>query len=280
MLIVLLLAVLGLVFGSFVNALTWRLHEQDELRQAKDGKAQKAELRKLSILHGRSMCPACRHELAAEDLVPVASWLWLRGKCRYCHKPISWQYPAVELATAVLFAGSYLAWPLDLHGLGLFQFCCWLVVLVGFVALTVLDLKWYWLPNKIIYPLIVLAVLELLVAVAFFGGGWPAVSSGVWGVLIASGIFFVLYRISKDWIGDGDVRLGVVLGLVVGGPLRGCLLLFVASALGTLVSLPLLATGKAKRGTLIPFGPFLIAAAVIIELFGSHFVDWLNRFAG
>lgn len=277
MLVVLGFGILGLCLGSFVNALVWRLHEQDELAQRKDVKNKKARLRELSIVRGRSMCPECGHELNVKDLVPVLSWLWLRSKCRYCHKPISWQYPVVELATAGLFVGSYLLWPVMLEGLGLLQFCFWLVFLVGFMALAVCDLRWYWLPSKIIYPLVGLAVIELLATVLFFDGGWAAVWSSAWGVLIASGIFFVLYQISKDWIGDGDIRLGLVLGILLGGPMHSILLLLAASMLGTVASVPALLAGKAGRKTLIPFGPFLLLGAIIVQLFGTQFTDWLLR---
>ncbi len=104
-------AVLGVIFGSFVNALVWRLHEREELRaqltelssrkrfSVKRLNALSSRLQALSVWRGRSMCPHCDHELAAKDLVPVLSWLSLRGRCRYCGKPISRQYPAVELLT-------------------------------------------------------------------------------------------------------------------------------------------------------------------------------------
>src|SRR3989344_6490262 len=124
--IVAILIVLGLAFGSFVNALVWRLHEQEERAKSKEQRRKKGKAKNtaklsshtsvlsskdLSILKGRSMCPSCKHGLAAKDLVPVLSWLTLRGKCRYCHKPISIQYPLVELITATLFVISYLLWP-------------------------------------------------------------------------------------------------------------------------------------------------------------------------
>jgi len=279
MLIVLLLAAVGLIFGSFVNALVWRLHEQAELAEKKGKRSKKAELQKLSILRGRSMCPECHHELAAKDLVPVFSWLFLRGKCRYCSKPISWQYPVVELVVAALFVISYVAWPKELHGLGLVELYFFLAFIVGFVALAVYDLKWFLLPDKIVFPFVGLAVAELLVSLIFFHAGRPAFWASVWGVLIASGIFFVLYQVSRGtWIGGGDVKLGLVLGILVGGPLNSLMLLFIASLLGTLVSLPMLMLGRAGRKTLIPFGPFLIAATIIVVLFGSHFIDWLNAF--
>lgn len=276
MLIIVLLAAFGLIFGSFIDALTWRIHEQVQLQK----KNKKKVPRELTMLHGRSMCPNCRHTLGPLDLIPVFSWVLLRGKCRYCSKPISWQVPMIELLTGFLFVISYVCWPVSLHGFGLVQFCFWLVFLVGFVALMVYDLRWYILPDRIVYPLIGLAVIEAIISVAFFHSGWLSLLGSVWGVLIASGIFYVLYQVSDGaWIGGGDVKLGVVLGILLGGPLLSFMLLFLASVLGTLVSIPLLAFGRAKRSTLIPFGPFLIIATIILELFGSHFVDWLAHFS-
>jgi leader peptidase (prepilin peptidase) / N-methyltransferase len=287
MLIVIWLAVAGLCLGSFVNALMWRLRQQELLAEkkpkARDQKAEKPKAKKrilkaedLSILKGRSMCSHCHHPLAAKDLIPVVSWLWLRGRCRYCHHKIE-DSPVAELLVPTLFILSYLFWPNGLHDWGTVQFWFWLVFVVGFVALMLYDLHWYILPDRIVYPLIALAVLEVLIHVAFFSGDWQAFLTAICGVAIASGIFYVLFQISRGaWIGGGDVKLGIVLGLLLGGPLPSLFLLFLASTLGSLVSLPLLMTGKVKRDTLIPFGPFLLAATCIVVLFGSHFTRWLN----
>lgn len=274
------LGVLGLVFGSFVNAFVWRLHGQEELK-AKKPKNLDKKLAELSILRGRSMCPHCRHTLAAKDLVPVLSWLALRGKCRYCHRPIAWQYPAVELGVAVMFVVSYFFWPLPLHGYGLTSFVLWLVFLVGFAILAVCDVRWFWLPDKVVWPLAALAFLQILAHALFYQGGEHVLVTAFWGVVIGSGFFYVLYlagsALGREWIGDGDVKLGIVLGLLVGGPLPAILVLYFASILGTLVSLPFLLNKKMKRTSLVPFGPFLLAAAVIVQLFGTHITDWINR---
>lgn len=277
MLILVIVTIWGLIFGSFVDALIWRTHEQSLLREKKHS----AIPAKLSILRGRSMCQSCSHVLEPWDLVPVLSWVFLRGKCRYCGAKISWQSPVIEIVTSLLFTLSYLVWPTTLHGLGLMQFCFWLAFLVGFVALAVYDLRWYILPDRIIYPLVCLALLEGILSLTLFHGGWESALGSFWGVLIAGGIFYVLYQVSDGaWIGGGDVKLGVLLGIIVGGPMLSFLLLFIASLLGTLVSLPLLLAGKAKRSTLIPYGPFLIAAAVIIVLFKAHFVGLFYHFSG
>lgn len=273
---VVILAVLGLIFGSFVNAFVWRLHERDAAEG--QGSRNKQPKQDLSILTGRSMCTHCGHELAAYDLVPVLSYLCLRGKCRYCGKPIE-DTPLAELLTAALFVISYLWWPYSLQGSGVsggkVLFVVWLVFLVGFVALALYDLRWYLLPDRIVYPLIVLALLQVVFRLAVYRSGWSGVGEAVWGVLLTAGLFLAIFELSNGaWIGFGDVKLAIVLGLLVGGPLKALLMLFVASLLGSLVAIPLLLGGKATARTPLPFGPFLLTATVVAVLFGSHLSAW------
>lgn len=271
--VIVVLVVLGLCFGSFVNALVWRLHEQ-----AKSKKRTAKNTKELSIIHGRSMCVHCGHELAPEDLLPVISWLSLGGKCRYCKKPISWQYPLVEVFTAVLFVLSYVYWPMSFNSQGLTLFIFWLVFLVGFMALVVYDLRWFILPDKIVYPLAGLALLQVALLIVVFGGGKGSLLGAVYGILIGGGIFYVLFQVSGGkWIGGGDVKLGALLGLIVGGPAASLLLLFTASVLGTIVAVPLMLAGKANRSSRLPFGPFLIAAAIIVYLFGASIISWYKQ---
>lgn len=269
--IVVILVVLGLALGSFVNALTWRLHEQDKLK-AKSLKL-KAEL---SILKGRSMCPHCRHSLATKDLLPVVSWLWLRGKCRYCYKPISTQYPTVELVTAGLFVLSYLYWPNSFTHVEIFRFSCWLVFLTGFMALAVYDLKWFLLPDKIIYPLYYVAILQVVLGKIVLNSATAVTIPAVaWGFLVGGGIFYLLFQVSNGkWIGGGDVKLGGLLGLILGGSAASLLMIFGASLFGTLLALPMMAAGKAKKDTHLPFGPFLLLSAVVVQLFGATLLHW------
>ena len=113
LMIIVLLVVLGLCLGSFVNALIWRLHEQATATGKK--KPDKKYLARLSITKGRSMCSRCHHELAVKDLIPVFSWLSLGGKCRYCRKPIA-DNPLIEICMPLLFVASYIWWPVALAG--------------------------------------------------------------------------------------------------------------------------------------------------------------------
>ncbi|HEY4161086.1 MAG TPA: prepilin peptidase [Candidatus Saccharimonadales bacterium] len=270
-----ILAVFGIIFGSFVNALVWRLHERAALA-GKKGKAAVRRREELSIVKGRSMCPHCGHELAAKDLIPVISWLWLRGKCRYCGARIP-DSPLVELATGLLFAVSYVAWPYDMHGVGLFRFACWLVFLVGFVALALYDLRWYLLPDRLVFPLTGLAVVQVVVVAI-----WQRSLSDLWlpaaGAAVIFGLFWLLYQVSSgSWIGGGDVKLGIVLGLLAGTPLRGLAVIFFASLIGTILSIPQFFKGREGLTRRIPFGPSLLLGVIVMVLWGMPIINWYQR---
>lgn len=268
---VVMLVVTGLSFGSFVNALVWRLHEQ-----AKPKKKRIATDQELSIVSGRSICPDCQHRLAWYDLLPVISWLQLGGKCRYCRRPISMQYPLAELLTAALFVYSYWYWPNVFNTHGITLFVLWLMFMVGFMALSVYDLRCMLLPNRIVFPLIGLAVMFALVDATMNPEPLQALLGSLWGVICIAGLFYGLFQISKgSWIGGGDVKLAVILGLLVGGPGKALLVIFVASLLGSVISIPLLLRGKTKAR--VPFGPFLMLATVIVYLFGTNLINWYQR---
>ncbi|HET8671731.1 MAG TPA: prepilin peptidase [Candidatus Saccharimonadales bacterium] len=253
--IVLMLVFLGLVLGSFVNAVVWRLHENK------------------NWINDRSECTHCHHKLKALDLIPVVSWAMLRGKCRYCHKKIE-DSPLAELALPALFVISYLLWPATFESKGLIEFIFWLVFLTGFLILALYDLRWFLLPNKVVFPLIALAAIQVLV-VSISQDNFNILLSAAGGALVIAGIFYVLFQLSNGtWIGGGDVKLGVVLGLLAGGVLEGFLVLFFASVAGLLATLPLIVQGKAKRNMQIPFGPFLMAGLFVVVLFGSAIVNW------
>ena len=266
------LLILGLCFGSFVNALVWRVYE-------KQNKKSKYAKKELSVITGRSMCVHCGHTLSAKDLIPVISWLSLQGRCRYCRKPIP-DTPFTELLTPALFILSYTFWPHSWGTRGLMLFALWLTLLVGFVALCVYDYRWQILPDKIVATTGVIALLHVIVEVAS-GAGMQRVIGAIWGIVFGAGIFWLIFRVSDGrLIGGGDVKLGIVYGILLGGPIKSLLCIFIASLLGTLFALPAALAGKASRTTKIPFGPFLIAATVIVYLFGNDIVTWYRTLAG
>lgn len=269
-----ILILVGLCLGSFVNALVWRVHEQ----HSRPGKLGKDQADRLSVIRGRSMCPACRHELAARDLIPVLSWLALRGRCRYCREPISAQYPLVELATGGLFLASYIWWPNDFDTPQTAIFVLWLALLTGLMALLVYDARWSLLPNRIIYPLWAIAAIQAVIVIASASDPAKALLNAFLGIVVGGGVFYVLFQVSAGrWIGGGDVKLGALMGLIVAAPARAVLFIFLGSLLGSLVSLPMLASGRMKRTSIIPFGPFLVIAAVVTVLFGGDILDWYRH---
>jgi len=269
---ILWLFVLGLCLGSFINALVWRIHETEGQKRLSSKKK-----KELSILRGRSMCIYCHHLLKWYDLIPVISWLSLRGKCRYCHKPIHWQYPLVELSTALLFVGSYIFWPVSISGAEWISFITWLVCLVGLVALFVYDVKYMLLPNKIVFPLLYIASIGVIVE-AIARKDTSVIVEAAMGTIVGGGLFYVLFQVSGGkWIGGGDVKLGFLLGIIVGSPALSFLMIFLASLVGTIYVLPLMASKKLNVKAQIPYGPFLIVGATIAVLFGQQILQWYTN---
>ncbi len=271
MLTIAVLGVLGLCFGSFVQALSWRVHEQSKTKKSK---------KTLSVIHGRSQCENCGHKLATLDLVPLLSWLFLRGHCRYCKKPIHWSVPFIEVAMALVFVLSYWLWPESLAGGQWLLLGTWLVCSVGLLALTVYDIRFMLLPNRILYPTFFVALVGRLGYIIFFSPK-PAhdLLFLVLAVAVASGLFWILYQVSKgQWIGFGDVRLGLITGTLLATPAKSFIMIFLASILGTLFVAPALINGRKHLTAKLPFGPFLIVATFITMLVGQAMLDWYQGF--
>lgn len=277
--IYIVLGVFGLALGSFVNALVWREYLSEQ-NGTKKGKVKSKKSSDTSIVTGRSMCPDCGHELSARDLMPVVSWVLLKGKCRYCKKPISAQYPIVEALTSILFITAYSFWPFALNSLAAYFLLStfYLVLSLG-MALALYDLKWMILPTRLIYIFTGLsAVFLTFLAISY--SDWSLAVSGVIGALLFSGFFYILYQISGGkWIGGGDVRLAVGLGLLLGWQ-KSVVCLTIAAYLGTIVILALFAIGKYHKKMKLPFGPFLLAGTYLTVLWGQSIIDWYKRLSG
>lgn len=247
--------VIGLCFGSFVNALVWRLHK------------------KRDFVRERSECTHCHHILAWYDLIPVVSWVLLGGKCRYCHKKID-DSPLTEGSVAVVFVLSYLFWPFGFTAGGLALLVLWLLAVVILAALFLYDLKWSLLPNVLTFPLIGLGVAW---AGIYYGLVAPqpllSVAQDItFGLASVAGIYGALYFVSKgEWVGFGDVKLGVFMGLILGWQ-GGLLAVMLANVIAFLWVAPGLVTHRIDRKTRIPFGPFLIIATVISLLFAKQLI--------
>jgi len=261
MFITIIVFLFGLATGSGLNALAWRLHQ------------------KKSWTRGSSICPSCKHKLAWYDLVPLLSFFLLQGKCRYCQKKISIQYPLVELATGVVFVLVYLSSvnfqiisQLSQPG---YQQLATLILNLGIATVLILifvyDLKHYLILDKVILP----AIVVVFVSNLFLGKSWQAM---LLAAFIASGFFLIQFVISKGtWIGGGDIRLGFFMGLILGWP-HILTALFLAYILGSIISILLVALGIKKWQSKIPFAAFLCPAAFITLLFAEELLSLYFKF--
>lgn len=252
-----ILFVFGLILGSFVNAWVWRTRKN------------------ISIAKGRSMCPHCKHELASQDLIPLFSYISLRGKCRYCHKAISSQYPSVEFSTGVLFAVLYLVLnPSSVYEL--IQFVILLITSVLLVAAFVYDAKYMELPEKYMLPAVALGVVSL--GMKAYQNGWNSLISQLIGLAVVVLIYTALWFFSKGkWLGAGDIRIAAVMGLFL-APTQLIVGLFAAYLVGAVYGVYVLRKAKNKKGVKVPFGPFLIIGFYVGLLWGQQIADWYLSF--
>ncbi len=277
-----LLILLGLCLGSFAGATVWRLRARQLIEDKASGeRVDKKEFKRLEKLTGkntssdRSQCLACGHRLSWYDLVPLVSWLGLKGRCRYCNGRIGGFEPAIEIATAVFFIVSYMFWPVELLGLvEVVQFIVWLVVGVGLIILFAYDMKWFLLPNSIVFTLIGLGSINALIDITQSTDSGAKVLSIAGALAVLSGLYYILYRMSQGaWIGFGDIKLGIVLALMLADWQLAVLALFAANVIGLLFVLPMMVSGKVTRKSRVPFGPMLILGFWLAGLGGYQLLD-------
>ncbi len=281
-LIYLILVLVGLCLGSFSGATVWRLRARqlaiDRSRHEAYDKEEYEQLKKLTkatVMHDYSQCLHCSYRLRWYDLVPLISWISLRGRCRQCRKPIGHLEPLIELGVASLFVASYALWPYQLGtGLEVAQFVVWLVAGVGLAILFAYDAKWLLLPDKVNVAVIGLGLVSAILVVLRSSDIAATIISIVASVGILSGMYFVLYLVSRGkWIGFGDIKLGLGLALLLADWRLAFIALFAANLIGCLVVLPQMLRGKLKRSAHVPFGPLLIAGTVIAQLVGFYLID-------
>jgi leader peptidase (prepilin peptidase)/N-methyltransferase len=277
------LVLFGLVFGSFAGASVWRLRARQLAADKKAGEpvdhSEYAQLKGLAhekLLSDRSRCLHCGYELRWYDLIPLVSWLSLRGRCRSCHKPIGIMEPLIELGTALFFVISFLLWPIALtSALPIASFIIWLIAGVGLAIMFAYDAKWFLLPDRVNFAVIGLGFVSAILMIIASPNVLDASLNVVGSVVVLSGIYFVLYMVSKGrWIGFGDIKLGLGLGLLLGDWRLAFIALFLANLIGTLIIIPLMAIGKLKRNAHVPFGPLLIAGAIIAKLVGMGIAEF------
>jgi len=244
----------GLAIGSFLNCFIYREKQKKSLK-------------------GSSFCPNCKHKLSVFDLVPVFSYILLRGRCRYCKDKISLQYPAVEIFTALLFLAIFhLFYPLS----GILEVFIFLLVLFCFSSLMfifVYDLKHYIIPNKIIYPAI-LAALIFVFLKAFFYEGLDLLINHLLSAVFTFSFFFLIYYFTRGrGLGFGDVRYAFFMGLFLGYPFV-VVGLFFSFVIGAIIGTSLIVLKVKGRRDMIPFGPFLVLGTFIAFFWGDIIINW------
>ncbi len=267
--------IFGLIVGSFLNSVIYRLEKKE------------------SIIKLRSYCPHCKKTLSWFELIPLVSFLLQKGKCRHCKKPISWQYPLVELATGILFVlvynfsaqgGPAAGWQFSIFNqfpIFNFQFLTyiifWLFVVSCLAVIFVYDLKHYIIPNEIIYPAIVLALgFRILDLFRISDLGFRILERlGPFIAAIAAGSFFLtIILVSKGkWMGMGDFKLAIFMGLILGWP-KILIALLGGFLIGAFVSIILIIFKKKTLKSQIPFGPFLAGAAIVAIFWGDVLINW------
>jgi leader peptidase (prepilin peptidase)/N-methyltransferase len=258
-LVIALLAVLGLVVGSFLGAFSFRWPKG------------------VSVASGRSFCPRCKSKIAWFDNIPLLSFILLGGKCRNCQKPISLRYPLIEAATSIVFIFLGLIWTnaLNTHSgffdswrviLGGYFLPFWLFLLSVLIAAFVIDFEHQLIPDNLVYLLFVStsSVLLIFESAAFFNH----FAAG----MLASWFLLLLVFVTRGrGMGLGDVKLALPLGMLLGWP--GALVwLFLSFLTGGLFAILLLVLRKASFGKKIAFGPFLILGFVLALFWGERII--------
>lgn len=251
----------GLIIGSFLNCLIWRLYRGESLL-------------------GRSYCPKCGKQISWYDNIPLLSFILLKGKCRLCGQAISWQYPLVELTAGILFVMAfYLNQELGIRNqeLNIFTFipnslfllrllydCFFISVMI---VIFIYDLRWYMILDIITLP----ACAIIFILNIFLGLNW--LNLLISGIIISS-FFLVQFVISRGrWIGGGDIRLGLLIGLALGWP-DAIVALFLAYFIGSIIGLSLILAGRKQLGSQVPLGVFLSTASIITLFYGRIILDW------
>jgi leader peptidase (prepilin peptidase)/N-methyltransferase len=234
----------GLVVGSFLSVCIYRLPEHK------------------SIITPPSSCPNCRRRIKPYDNIPVLSFILLKGRCRYCGESISWQYPAVELITGLLFLGLAYKWGVSAKTL------IYALLVSALVVVTFIDIHYQIIPDRITLPGMVIGV------VLAFLPCWPMEwTQSIFGLLLGGGILYVAALFSRGGMGGGDIKLIALLGAFLGWQ-KVLLTIFIGVLLGSLVGIVLmLFMGKGRKDR-VPFGPFLALGAMISIFWGREIITW------
>lgn len=238
------LFVVGVVVGSFINCVVFRLNHN------------------LSPLRGRSICPKCKHQLAWRDNIPLISFILLGEKCRYCHKPISWQYPLVELASAIFTVAV-----IQFAGYELRVTSYELLITYSLIAIFVSDLLYGTIPDEVVGFGVIVTLIFLVLQSPF-----SLVSNFFTGIMVAAFFLFLVLITRHKGMGMGDVKFALLMGLILGWP-KIIVALSLAFLTGAIAGVILILFGKKGFGQTIPFGPFLSMATWVAIFLGKQMLE-------
>ena len=246
MMIEIIIFLFGLIIGSFLNVVIYRVPNNQ------------------SIIIDCSHCPSCETKLQFFDLIPVLSFLVTGGRCRYCGTKISGQYPLVELLTGFLFLALYLKFALTI------KFVALLVLMSLLIASSVIDYKLQIIPNRLNYFGI---IIGLIFSVIF---NYISIKLALLGLIIPAGFLLLVAILTKGGMGIGDVKFAAMIGTFI-GPKFTLLGIFLGSLIGSIIGVGLLVTGKKGRKSKLPFGPLIALGTIIMIFWGEKIIScYLN----
>ncbi len=256
-LILFIVFAIGASIGSFLNVVIYRVPRGE------------------SIVFPPSRCPHCGHKLAWYDMIPIVSYLILKGKCRYCGKSISPLYPVIEFITGVwtvlvfimLFPGNIDAF-VEVLVFGYFA-----------IALSVIDMQLYILPNKILLPMAIFEIVWSVFALVMKWETFIDLRNRLIGAVVLLVFFLIIYYLVPDGMGEGDVKLSPIIGWFLGFP-KIVPWFFIAFGLGAIVGVIFMLISKFTKGEtkhVVPFGPFMLLGAILSWFYGIPIILWYRR---
>jgi leader peptidase (prepilin peptidase)/N-methyltransferase len=241
-----LIFVLGLSIGSFLNVCIYRIPE------------------KKSIAFPASHCPTCEHSLNAIDLIPIVGYLINKGKCKYCGVKISIQYPMVELLTGILFLLLFHKFFITM------EFIKYIVLVSLLIIITFVDIERQEIPDELILFGLVAGLLFNIYNIK------TDMVPGIIGFILGGGVFLIIAMVTNGAMGGGDIKLMAVLGLFFGWKLI-IMIALISFVIGAVVSLILIAAKVKSRKDFIPFGPFISIAALLVIFYGTQIIQFYFR---
>lgn len=278
----------GLAVGSFLNCIIYRTELSEDIPKGRPRR------KAFSFLRGRSFCPHCHHILSWQDLLPLLSFFILRGKCRYCSQKISPQYPLVEITTAILFVSifNFQVTPVS------YVFTTWQAIFSQFLTLNFLSIIFYWIiscflviifvydlkhyiiPDKVVFPAIIITFSYDIFYSLFMIHNSKLLIQFLLSAFGAAAFFLAIVLISRGkWMGVGDIKLAFLMGLILGWP-NILVALFLTFLIGAIIGVNLILLGKKTLKSEIPLGPFLVFGTFIALFWGgtliSLYLDIIN----